>query len=56
MSSLPIEDFGSISHIPLEIAFKDTIFIGIISVIMFFILVLAVRRSIRIAQSTDSTE
>ncbi len=51
MSSL-LEDYGSISHIPLDIAFRDAIFIGIFSVIMFFILVLAVRRGIRKAQSS----
>lgn len=51
MSSLP-PDYGSISHIPLDIAFRDAIFIGVFSVIMFFLLILAVRRSIRIAQSS----
>lgn len=52
MSSLPLEDFGSISRIPLDIAFRDAIFIGIFSVILFFILVLTVRHSVRIAQSS----
>jgi len=51
MSSL-LEDYGSISHIPLDIAFRDAVFIGIFSFIMFFILILAVRRGIRRAQSS----
>lgn len=51
MSSL-LEDYGSINHIPLDIAFRDAIFIGIFSVIMLFILFLAVRRGIRHVQSS----
>ncbi len=51
MSSL-LEDYGSISHIPLDIAFRDAMFIVILSVIMFFILILAVRRGIQKAQSS----
>ncbi|WP_164888443.1 hypothetical protein [Methanosarcina sp. MSH10X1] len=47
-----LEDYGSISHIPLDVAFRDAILIGILSVVMFFILVLAVRRSMRKAQSS----
>ncbi|MFY9201591.1 MAG: hypothetical protein ACOX7X_06660 [Methanosarcina flavescens] len=49
--SVLLEDYGSISHIPLDVAFRDAIFIGIFSIIIFFILVLAVRRGIRKAQS-----
>jgi DMSO/TMAO reductase YedYZ heme-binding membrane subunit len=51
MSSL-LEDYGSINHIPLDIAFRDAIFIGIFSVIMLFILFLAVRRGIRHVRSS----
>ncbi len=46
MSSL-FEDYGSLSHIPLDIASRDAAFIGIFSVLMLFLLILAVRRSIR---------
>ncbi|MGB9929342.1 MAG: hypothetical protein ACPK85_13225 [Methanosarcina sp.] len=46
MSTL-IEDFGSLSHIPLDIASRDAIFIGVFSIIMLLILILAVRRKIQ---------
>jgi len=48
MTFLP-PDYGSISHIPLDIAFRDAIFIGIFSIVLLFILILTVRHSVRIA-------
>jgi hypothetical protein len=44
--SVILEDYGSLSHIPLDIAYRDATFVGVFGVIMLFILILAVRRSI----------
>jgi DMSO/TMAO reductase YedYZ heme-binding membrane subunit len=46
MSTL-LEDFGSLSHIPLDIATRDAIVIGLFSFIILLILILAVRRNNR---------
>jgi hypothetical protein len=48
MSTL-LEDYGSTSHIPLEIAYQDTVFIGVFGIVVLFILILAVRRNIRMS-------